>query len=554
MGYSSFVARTTVGDSLKQLLRQPARAAFVLAAISLIGTTVRAGLNPPPDGGYPGQNTAVGALALDNMPASSYGQNNTAIGYSALQNTTTGESNTALGSEALNFNTTGVSNTAAGAGALRGSPDLGVGNYNTATGHGALFSNIGDLNTAAGFNALASNSSGSSNAALGADALSLNTTGSGNTANGMLSLYNNTTGSLNTASGFQALYSNTIGYDNVAHGVSTLYSNTTGHHNSANGWSSLLLNTSGNENTASGAAALQSNTIGNDNTASGYRALYSNTTGTNNLANGANTLSSNTTGFFNIANGGSAMFHNTTGSYNTADGISALYNNTTGTNNIALGALAGADLTIGNNNIDIGNRGIAGETGKIRIGTKGKQTGTYIAGISGVTIAGGVGVIIDTNGHLGTVMSSARFKEQIKSMDQASESIFALRPVTFRYKHQLDPQGLNQFGLIAEEVEKVNPSLVARDESGKVYTVRYEAVNAMLLNEFLKEHCKVEKLEADAAQQQKDFQSAIAQQKEEIGALTKALRAQGAQIQKVSAQLSLQKPATQTASLSVADE
>jgi len=206
---------------------------------------------------------------------------------------------------------------------------------------------------------------------------------------------------------------------------------------------------------------------------------------------------------------------------------------------------------------------VAGEANTIRIGTAGTQNATFIAGISGTTVAGGVGVIIDSNGHLGTVTSSERFKDEIKPMDQASEAILALRPVSFRYKHELDPEGVPQFGLVAEEVEKVNPDLVARDGQGKVYTVRYDAVNAMLLNEFLKEHRKVEKqemtiaqqrrdfqaaitkLETTIAQQQKDFQLTAAQQEKEIKVLTTRLKEQAAQIQKVSAQLELSKPVSQ---------
>ena len=174
-------------------------------------------------------------------------------------------------------------------------------------------------------------------------------------------------------------------------------------------------------------------------------------------------------------------------------------------------------------------------------------------------MAGGVGVIIDTNGHLGTVVSSERFKDEIKPMDKASEAILALKPVTFRYKHELDPEGIPQFGLVAEQVEKVNPDLVARDEQGKPYTVRYEAVNAMLLNEFLKEHRKVEEQgrklpeqEVTIAEQRKGFQASItkleatvAQQQKEIEALTASLKEQAAQIQKVSGQLEVSKPAPQ---------
>jgi hypothetical protein len=200
--------------------------------------------------------------------------------------------------------------------------------------------------------------------------------------------------------------------------------------------------------------------------------------------------------------------------------------NTTGKQNIALGPNAGYKLTTGDNNIDIGNEGVAGEANTIRIGKAGIHTDTFIAGISGATVAGNV-VVCDSNGHLGTAVSSARFKDDIKPMDKASEAILALKPVTFHYKKELDPEGIPQFGLVAEHVEKVNPDLVVKDSEGKLYTVRYEAVNAMLLNEFLKEHRKVEDLEANAARQQK-----------QIEALTAGL-------QKVSAQLEASKPAPQ---------
>jgi hypothetical protein len=298
--------------------------------------------------------------------------------------------------------------------------------------------------------------------------------------------------------------------------------------NTAEGDNALFSLTTGTANTAVGFQALVSNTTGFDNTAIGYTALDRNTTGIQNTANGASALFSNTTGSANTANGSGALELNTTGIQNTANGAFALQNNTTGNSNIALGNSAGSNLTTGSNNIDIGNVGVAGESKKIRIGTSGTHTNTFIAGISGVTVAGGVGVIVDTNGHLGTVVSSERFKDEIKPMDKASEAILALKPVTFRYKPEIDPEGVPQFGLVAEDVEKVNPHLVARDAEGKVYTVRYEAVNAMLLNEFLKEHRKVEDLEANAARQQK-----------QIEALTAGL-------QKVSAQLEASKTAPQT--------
>jgi hypothetical protein len=294
--------------------------------------------------------------------------------------------------------------------------------------------------------------------------------------------------------------------------------------NTAEGDNALFSLTTGSNNTATGEGALFDNTTGNNNTANGLGALFSNTTGFSNTADGVNALFSNTTGSFNTANGGAALLNNTTGSNNTAEGFQAL-ESSTGSNNIALGSNAGINLTTGSNNIDIGARGVAGESNTIRIGTLGVQKTTYMRGISGATVASGVTVIIDTNGHLGTTTSSERFKEAIKPMDKASEAILSLKPVTFRYKHELDPDGIPQFGLIAEQVEKVNPDLVARDADGKVYTVRYEAVNAMLLNEFLKEHRKVEQQEATIAKQQK-----------QIEALTTGL-------QKVSDQLELSKPA-----------
>jgi len=369
-------------------------------------------------------------------------------------------------------------------------------------------------NTAEGFDALLSLTSGSDNTAIGTDALERNTTGSFNTANGAGALLENTIGLNNTAIGFEALFSNSNGANN----------------------------------TASGSDALLNNTTGFDNTAAGTNALEKNTTGANNTANGFQALNSNTTGNFNTANGVEALFSNTTGFDNTANGVEALNNNTTGNNNIAMGHLAGQNLTTGSNNIDIGNVGVATEANTIRIGTEGTQAATFMAGISGATVPSGVAVIIDSSGHLGTTKSSARFKEEIKPMENASETILALKPVTFRYKHELDPDGIPQFGLIAEQVEKINPDLVARDEKGQVYTVRYDAVNAMLLNEFLKEHGKVQEQEATIAQLKSAAlkQEAVnAEQRKEMEALTASLKVQASQIQKVSVQLELSKLAPQ---------
>ena len=244
--------------------------------------------------------------------------------------------------------------------------------------------------------------------------------------------------------------------------------------------------------------------------------------------------STNTTGYANTATGTEALFFNTTACCNTAYGFAALFNNTIGGSNIALGNNAGFNLTTGSNNIDIGNAGLAGDSGYIRIGVSGVQTKTFIAGISGASGTGNP-VVINANGRLGVRPSSQRFKDEIKPMDEASEVILALKPVTFRYKKEIDPDRTAEFGLVAEDVENVNPALVARDADGKAFTVRYEAVNAMLLNEFLKEHRKVQQLEANDAEQQR-----------EIKALVATVKEQAAQIQKVSAQLEVSKSAPQT--------
>ena len=246
----------------------------------------------------------------------------------------------------------------------------------------------------------------------------------------------------------------------------------------------------------------------------------------------------NTIGNYNTATGRASLPSNTTGTNNTADGHFALRKNTTGSFNIALGDDAGSSLTTGSNNIDIGNSGMAGDNNKIRIGTTGTQTATFIAGISGVTVPAGVGVIVGTDGKLGTVVSSERFKDSIKPMNKASEAILALKPVTFRYKHELDPEGIAQFGLVAEDVEKVDPALVARDAEGRVCSVRYEAVNVMLLNEFLKEHHKVREQEATIAQLKEDFRVTVAR-------LGERIEEQASQIQKVSAQIEVSKPMPQ---------
>jgi hypothetical protein len=183
---------------------------------------------------------------------------------------------------------------------------------------------------------------------------------------------------------------------------------------------------------------------------------------------------------------------NCSGNNNIAIGQYAGQSVTSGANNILLGLSAGHSVTTGSNNIEIASQGTKKDTAVIRIGDASTQKQTFIAGISGTTISNGVAVMVNSKGQLGVATSSARFKDDIQPMKDASEAILSLQPVTFRYKKELDSLGTPQFGLVAEQVAKVDPGLVARDDSGQPYTVRYEAVNAMLLNEFLKEHRAVE--------------------------------------------------------------
>ena len=285
---------------------------------------------------------------------------------------------------------------------------------------------------------------------------------------------------------------------NTVLGDNALLNNTTGFANTAIGQGALFSNTNGSNNTAVGANTLTNSTTANFNTATGDGALQNTTTGTENTATGAFAMLDNTTGDSNTAIGLQALEFNKTGNDNTAIGHNALLQ-ARGSSNIALGSSAGLNITAGSNNIAIGNVGGEGDTGIIRIGTAGTQTATFIAGIRGTPLSNGaaIAVGITADGQLGVRVSSAQFKEAIKPMNKASEAIFSLQPVTFRYKK--DPAALAQFGLVAEEVAKVSPDLVARDKEGKPFTVRYEEVNAMLLNEFLKEHKKVEALETKLA-------------------------------------------------------
>jgi hypothetical protein len=367
-----------------------------------------------------------------------------------------------------------------------------------------------------------------------------------NTAEGQSALFSLTTGEGNTAIGGYSLFSNRIGNSNTGVGVNALRFNTTGSQNVAIGANASLFSTAGNYNTAVGQSALSFSTS-SYNTAVGAFALYSNTTGAGNTATGLQSLTWNRTGSFNTAHGFNALDGNMTGFGNTAVGANALFFST-GNNNTAVGSGAGHSVTAGGN-VCIGE-GVVGVAGTINT--------TWIRNVY-ASQASGRAVYVNSDNKLGTLASSRRYKDEIKPMDKASEAILTLKPVTFRYKQEIDPTATPQFGLIAEEVAEENPDLVTRDADGKPETVRYEAVNAMLLNEFLKQHGVVQEqnrrirqqeaiivgLKSTVAQQRKDFRVVAAKQQREIETLSASLQEQASQIQKVSARLELSKPAPQ---------
>ena len=306
---------------------------------------------------------------------------------------------------------------------------------------------------------------------------------------------------------------NTTGNGNTAIGVSALYYNTTGAYNTANGTGALNFNTTGWSNVAMGAYALRKNTTPCNLVAIGDSALYNNGSGTLtgdqskwNTAVGSKALFTNTTGKANSSFGLEAMKLNQAGDDNTGIGYHAL-NQSTGTWNTALGSNAGTNQTTGGNNIYIANTGTAAESDVIKIGSS--QTATYLAGISGQTSASGVAVYVNASGKLGTLTSSARFKEDINDMGDASNVLMKLRPVTFKYKDEFaDGDKSTQYGLIAEEVAKVAPNLVAYDKDGNLLTVYYNRVNAMLLNEVQKQQKEIVELRSMILEMKKKFEMA----------------------------------------------
>jgi hypothetical protein len=391
-------------------------------------------------------------------------------------------------------------------------PDGGYAGGNTAEGQSALLSRTTGLyNTAVGIYSLLSLTDGSFCTGLGAGTLLANTA-------------NN-----NTATGAGALLSNTIGEENTANGTFALFSNTTGVVNTAVGASALQNNTDGNFNTAVGQGALRANTSGQENTAIGFAALGNNPPNNFNTAVGSFALL-NITGNSNTAVGSKALQANITGNNNTAIGNNALISST-GSGNLALGASAGNGVSTASNVICIGTSGANVDDscfiGKIYFNVQ-PIVGTDPDSVT-ITSAGRLG-----RGNV----SSRRYKHDIQPMDQASEALYALKPVSFRYNKEYDVTQTLAFGLIAEQVAEVYPDLVGRNAAGQPESVRYEQINAMLLNEFLKEHRRVSQLEATVAQQQKSFESKVAEQNKQIEALTSGL-------QKVTAQIEITKAVPQ---------
>jgi uncharacterized coiled-coil protein SlyX len=457
------------------------RCRFVLVILTLVGSTL-----------------LREAHAVTPAPDGGYPGGNTAEGQNALLSLTTGADNTAVGIFSL--------------------LSLTNGNFNTADGAGTLLSNTADQNTAIGAGALLSNSTGEDNTANGAFALFSNTTASGNTAIGSNALLNNTTG---------GTLGNALGFDvgpNVAVGQQALENNTIASGNTAVGYQALGSNTTGIQDTDLGIS-----------TAVGFQAL-ANASGPDAGANdgfGYQTLFSLNGGGSDVAIGANALRNLTSGDANTAVGAGAGINLTSGDFNVFIGEAAGSNVTTAGSVICIGAAGnnVSGSC--------------FIDHIFNGTSSGGVAVFVNSNGRLGTSTSSQRFKKDIKPMGRASEAILALKPVTFHYKKELDADRIPQFGLVAEDVEKVNPDLIVRDKDGKPYSVRYEQVNAMLLNEFLKEHREVEELKATAVKQEatitnlestvvkqeKGFQLKLAKQEKHIEALTLGLQKVSAKVE-----------------------
>jgi kumamolisin len=483
-------------------------------------------------------NTPTGGQALASI---TFGDYDTGDGYQALYSNTTGSNNTGVGTQALFSNVNGNQNVGIGYRTLYANTS---GTFNTANGYNALQGNTtGNANTASGYKALLDTTAGSQNTGDGFRTLFSNLTGQDNVALGFNAHQANTTGTQNAAIGSQALYTNSTGQDNAAFGYEALYENVggsmgPGSYNGAFGDQALYANTTGTSVDALGAQAMTSNTVGISNVALGFEALTMNVgdasnDGSCNVAAGLQAMEAAPQGAANTAAGAGAQldaaayysdgigYHATLGlvsGYNeVVVGTGAYAGAAQGDYDVILGASAGSAVTNGYALVEIGNPGSASPPpDEINIGTAGVQTQAFVAGIAGETASGGTAVFISpSSGLLGTTVSSERFKTDIHDMGSESSVLFQLRPVTFRYRPELDPRGYAQFGLVAEEVEKAAPSLVVRDADGQPYSVRYDTVNAMLLNEFLKQHGRL-RASIEAGREQAKV---VTRQEDELAAL-----------------------------------
>ena len=408
--------------------------------------------------------TAMGASAL---AALTTGYQNTGGGTGALQQNTTGFKNAAFGFAALSRNVSGFDNAAFGSGALYQNPggSYGAGSDNSAFGMDALYSNLyGGHSVAIGSHALYAFVG---DVPYGGNGISANT------AVGAYALYSATDGSQNTAVGNNAMYYNTQGSSNVAVGDSAFYSGN-GQNNTAIGFSAMDLATSGDYNTAVGSLSMTHGGNG------GY-----------NVSVGANAMELNANGGYNTALGYAALL-SATGSNSVAIGYNSLSSQTTGGNNIAIGTNAGARIVAGTNNIDIGASPSGDESDSIRIGTTKVHKYAYIMGINTQRVTGAA-VYVTSTGQLGVLASSERYKTAVKPISAAAGKLDDLRPVSFHLKN--DPNGPIQYGLIAEEVDRVYPELVIRDEAGVIQGVRYEELAPMLLSQIKQDHESAARIE-----------------------------------------------------------
>jgi hypothetical protein len=462
-------------------------------------------------GNVGGANTTLGFSAM----AAPGGSSNTAIGASAMPNMTVGSFNTAVGANALQNANTGNGtghNTAVGFRALNSVTNLPS---NTALGSNAGYSITGTGNTALGAGALYNNATGHRNIAVGSDAGQLLTTGSDNIAIGhqgaaaesntirigaaqnrtfmagirgvtpgaasIMPVLIDSNGQLGTGSTSNSTFLGSLA------GNLTL----TGPNNTGVGANALKAIDTGDANSAFGSGALPAATAGNSNTAIGVNALAATVLGARNTAVGRDAGAS-ADSRDNTVVGAYSLVSNTSGFENAGLGVDALHMNTTGVRNTAVGYRAGYNLTTGGLNIMIGNEGVAGEASTIRIGTT--QARAFVAGIRGTTTgaANGIAVLVDSNGQLGTISSSARVKDDIADMGRASAALMKLRPVTFHYK-EYGPESRLQYGLIAEEVDAVYPEMVAKRPDGSAETVMYHFLPPMLLNEFQRQQRTIER-------------------------------------------------------------